>query len=253
MDALRITDNTLKKYVACKRSGSESTMYHDDEHMLKIIHNRFLTPDRQYTIEALHEFEHPDIVTPEFSLLKRNKFVGYGMEYLKRYNNIYSLISGDLNNDKGFEERKKLMLELCEVFDYFDSMKYAFYDLHQYNILYKNGDMRIIDLDGGVLYPYEKDNLDYNAAIRKSKKQLARFTLGFLFDIDYLNLYLMLKGLTKKRFNLLLSNLPREVRECFEYARDENYRVYYGTPEAIESFTEDMFLESKDIIKMRLI
>lgn len=248
-----VNKKNLKDFKLCGYEGSESVTLRNDEYLLKFINPEHLLQDREKIINALHDFDHPNIVVPEFSLIEKGSFVGYGMKYQKGYKSIGSLITNNIAKIEEFQKRKEAMLKLCEIFEYFDSQKFAYYDLYDDNILYKDGDIKLIDLDGGILDPYINSDLDYNAAIRKSKKQLSIYTLSFLFNLDFMNFHLLMNQLDNKTKEKLYKLWGEDITAYYKYALNYSYSVYYGTMDAINQMTEEMYNDSVDIIKKRLI
>lgn len=229
--------------------GGESSCFYNDKEILKIIHSKLLKDDREKIIKNLYYFDNSDIVTPLFSLTEKNKFIGYGMEYLNGYIDFADYLDKD---NTSFEERKELMIRLSKIFDYFDKMKFAYYDLHAWNILYKDGDIKLIDLDAGVIKGYINDGLDYNTAIRISKKNLAKFTLH---TINYVNEFVFNSlRINKKKKNVInfMNSLPQDVRNLYEYALNNDFHCLSDITSSLENITKDMYEDTKDILNKRL-
>lgn len=227
--------------------SAESNRYYNDNEYLKVIHRRLLKDDRENIVRGLHYFNQDNIVTPNYLLKERNKFIGYAMNYLKGYKDL----SIHLEDNITFEERKKLMLTLSKVFDYFDEMKFAYHDLHSNNIMYKDGDIKLIDLDGGVLYPYRNDGFDYLTAARIAKKTLARYTLATMFGMSMYDIIKLKNYKNRKYYKSFMDNLPDNVKELFEYAINEEYYMLFGITDRIKNVTQTMSDYTNDIIERK--
>lgn len=253
-----VNNKFLSKYEECNYGqSSESTLYHDDEHILKIIKEEFLKDDRELIVKRLEELSHPSLVTPEFLLHDRTGFIGYGMEYCKDYYMLENLITNNINDQSiPFNVRKEIALKICELFNYLNQSKYSFYDIHDKNILInKDRDIKLIDLDSGIFEGTVNCNIDYHTSYIHSSRQLALFTLSFLYNMffneferafahpfSYLNI----------NKNEMLNNLPYKVRKYFEFVLSRKFYVFDETEECIDAFDEQTFNESIQILQKRL-
>ena len=194
--------------------SAESNRYYNDNEYLKVIHRRLLKDDRENIVRGLHYFNQDNIVTPNYLLKERNKFIGYAMNYLKGYKDL----SIHLEDNITFEERKKLMLTLSK----------------------------------GVLYPYRNDGFDYLTAARIAKKTLARYTLATMFGMSMYDIIKLKNYKNRKYYKSFMDNLPDNVKELFEYAINEEYYMLFGITDRIKNVTQTMSDYTNDIIERKL-
>lgn len=244
MEKIQISNDLLKDYKLDLSDGAESSRLHNNEIMIKIIKKHFLQDDRQIIIENLHNFDHENIVIPIQSIYDKNRFIGYTMKYLKGYQTFDKY----LDNKTSFNQRKELLLKLASVFDYFDEKKFSYHDIHNKNILYKDDDIKLIDLDGGVLKNFVNDNINYETSIRAEKKSLSRFLLSKLYGINEGKLL----NLNKNDIKLLLSMLPDSIKELYDYAINDDYYVFNNITSSFENINEEVYDDTKIILKKGL-
>ena len=247
-----VNKNYLKGYQATFKDGIESVRFYNDKYMLKFIEKKYLKTDRQLIIEKTHEFDHEHIVKPEFGLYDKTGFLGYGMNYIKNYDYLDSVVDNDFKNSSTtFSFRKELMLELCDIFDYFNKYNFAYYDIYGKNILYKDGDIKLIDLDGGV-FKGTNNRVNYSIAYRLAQKNLALYTLSFLYNKDIFEFLSDISSLKKKDLNSILTNVPEEVKNLFYYTINNDYHTFNNITQSIDSISQSMYEETNDKIIKKL-
>ena len=248
MEERIVNQKELKKNSSKCYSGGESSCIYSGDEIMKIIQNRLLKDDREKIIRELYYFDHKDVVSPLYALTEKNKFIGYGMKYYKDY----TVFAEYLNNKKtSFEDRKELMIRLSKIFDYFDQMNFAYYDLHSGNILYKNGDIKLIDLDGGVIKGYINDGMDYNTAIRLAKKNLAKFTLQTINGVTEFYFNSLKKYKNKRDVINFMNNLPENIKNLYSYALNDEYYYFSNMTSVLNDITKDVYEDTQNILKKR--
>ena len=248
MEERKITDDFFNNFYSKYLYGQESYCMHNDTELVKMIKKRLLKGDREKIIRELYYFDYPDIVKPLYAVIDKNKFVGYGMEYLKGYNELANY----LNKEKpAFIERKDLVIKLSKIFDYFDTMKFAYHDLTYQNVMYKDNDIKLIDLDGGVLNGYTNYGLDYNAAVRVAKKSLAKMALYVINNTNGLEFDGLRANKKKKYVISFLDSLPENVKNLYMYALNNDFRYYTGITETLENITENISDDTQAVLKIR--
>ena len=229
--------------------GVESVRFYNDDLFLKIINKEYLKDDRKEIVEKLFYFDNENIVKPIFGLKDKTGFIGYGMNFLKNYDYIDCITM----DSTSFNERKKLMLKLSKTFDYFDDNLYAYYDIHEKNILCKDENIKLVDLDSGVFKGYTNSKMTYELAIRVSKKRLSRFIISFLYNTNPDDFYDNLKNLTTRDNKMIKGIFPFNINELYEYSINNDFHVISGISECINDFDEEMYYKTNDVIKRRLI
>ncbi len=241
MEKIELTDDFYDTFPRDDSYGSESRRFHDDEYFYKILKRKYLDEDREQIVEKLFDLHHKNIVTPIKCIYENNKFVGYSMKYYKDYINMVDYIE----TVEDFDERKDFLIRISEVFDYFDSQKFAYFDIHGYNIICKEKDFKIIDLDGGTFKGLTNRGLDYNTSIRIERKVLAKFLLSKLYDmLDYNWIYVK-RNIKKDQFSNFYNNLPYNVKELYDYVLCSDFHLYFDLTKALEQVDEDMMYTTK--------
>jgi hypothetical protein len=244
MEKVTISKDYFKSFTPLYDMGSESFMLYKDDIIAKIINKEFLREDRERITEKLEELEYDGLVKPEFLLYDRKKYMGYVMKFLKDFKSFYELL-----NDEAipFNERKKLMLELSQIFDYFNKKQFAYFDIHGNNFLLKDNKIHIIDLDGGVFQGYKNCKLDYNAAHRVETKYLSAYTLAFIYGMDRVP-FIKCEKKSKK----FLNTIPYQLRKFYEYAISDDFGVFEGISESLDLIDESTFNESSLLLKKKI-
>ena len=227
----------------------ESSRFYNDNDYLKIIYPRLLKDDREKIVRQLHYFNHPDVVIPKFILKDKTGFIGYGMDFLKDYKSLSFHLDVD---NLSFDERKELMIRISKIFDYFDEKKFAYCDIHSDNILYKDGDIKLIDLDSGILKPYINGKVNYDLGIRIAKKSLVRYALSTMHDISSYELMFLNKVKDRKYYQNFINSLPTNVRNLYEYSFSDIFYILYGITPALEEITQGMSDDINEIVEKKL-
>lgn len=237
MKNVKLTNKFFNDYNAHLSNGNESIRFYNDDYFLKILHEQFLTEDRIKVISRLEELKHDNVVTPEFLLLDKKKIVGYGTKNYSDYDYLDSLLESDIP----FKQKKELMIKLSQIFEFFKEKKFAFYDIHGKNFLQKDGDIKVIDLDGGV-FKGLNNGITYDGAARFTNYKLSLLTLSFLYGVDeYALPNFFYDQIEMEEF---IDKLPIHLREYYRNALLINYN-FIDFPEIINSIDEDFIEETK--------
>ena len=255
-----VSNKFLSKYTECDANmGTEAKFYHNDLYLLKIIKEEFLSKDRELIVRRLEELTNPALVTPEFLLHNRKGFTGYGMIEYKEHFPLEELITNDMFNPNinlSFKDRKKLALVICKLFRYLNDCNFSFYDIHDRNILINNElDAKLIDLDSGVFKGTINNGIDYHASYIHSSRQLALFTLSFLYNMyfnDFERAFAHPFSIVHKNKDEMLKQLPYKVRKYFEFVLSREFYVFDETEECIDAFDEETFNITLQTLKKRL-
>ena len=249
MEEINVNKIPFNKYIIDSSFGTESVRFINNDEILKIIKNKYLTKDRGQIIRLLSDFCYDGIVEPKYGITERKQIIGYSMNYLKGYIDLEKEL---LKQELSFEDRKELMIRLSKIFDYFDKMNFAYQDLHTNNIMYKDGDIKLVDLDGGVIKGYT-NGYDYNVTIRSSKKRLARFTLSTILGVNEIGLLSLKNHRNKKIFERMLQTFPYEIKNLFEYALNEDYHYYdKDITSTLEDISKDIYEDTDALIEKKL-
>jgi len=246
MESKLVTKKYINSFKAHLSNRNESVRFYDNNYFLKIIKDHYLKDERIKTIERLEELEHPNAVTPEFLLHDRKRTIGYASINYSDYSYIDILLNDD---SISFKERKELMVKLAEIIKFFESKKFAYYDIHSKNILYKNKDIKVIDLDGGV-FTKCNDNILYNGTLRYSNYKLALYAISFLYQMDDYDFYTYINSNPKIKENFMKS-IPKELYNFFHLALSQTYEIIPNSIELIDSINEELVMESKQLLELK--
>ena len=248
MQKVNIDKNFYKGYVIDFDYGTNANLFHNDKYMVKEYLKGKVTPDIEKIVTKASELDNPHVVKPEFGLYSKGKFVGYGMEYIKNASYINSFITNNIKYPiLSFNQRKQLMLDLARTVRYLYENNFAYYDLHENNILYAEDGLKLIDIDGSILKGTVNAGMDFNAAIRKTTKNLSLFTLAFIYNNDPETF----RYLVTER-DQILDMLPSRLEEFFTYAIDDNYKVYPYVEDRINELSIDVFNKTGSVLKRKL-
>lgn len=236
-----LTKRTLANYKYFDRHNSESTLFRNDERIIKLLKKEFLS--REQTICRLDTIHNSDAVLPETVIYDSKGFLGYSMINYKEYKELEDFIIGKLP----FNERKRICLELCRIIDDLERQEFAYYDVHPYNILYNNGDIKLIDMDSGIFKPdriCDKDYETYNTYMRVADYFLTRLSLALLFE-DHLDQ--TIDNISSKRKELF-NYSPKKLVTLYKYVLNKPYS-FLDVGEYIEDIDEDYIESAKLILK----
>ncbi len=244
MEKRMLTRKYLLKYKYYGgKHNSESMLFYTDDEILKLLQKEFRT--REHTILKLPSLENDSLALPKYSLYDRGGFLGYAMDYFKDYIEFESII----NSDIPFDQRKQACLELYNLIEYLKSQYFAYYDLNPYNVLFKDGSIKLIDLDSGIFMPDRisdsfSDYTKYDTYLRFGNYTLAKLTLSILFD---------------ELYDTNLDKISSNRKELFSISSDRLIRLYkfvlnkpctmLDVGECLDEITEDYTNEVKLILK----
>lgn len=247
-----VSKKFLNNYTMQTSNGIESIRFYNDEYCLKFLKKDYLTNDRKEIIYKLCELNHENAVTPEFLLHDKTGLLGYAMINYRDYTFIGDEVENKLFKIdlEAFNKRKQLMIKLSKLFDYFNINDFAYYDIHDRNILYKDNDIKLIDLDGGIFKGYKNHELDFESAKRFSSQKLALYTLSFIYNVNQYNFSKYLGspiGFNNRQ--IMIDSLPKNLKEFFTYALSNKYNIFDNTTNCLEELDENIYLESIKILK----
>ena len=178
MDMVKFKKEYKRDHILPSGIHSESELYLYGDDIIKLF-NKKINFDRQRTILSLDEIERQECIIPKYSIIHGVNIVGYGMDYLKDFSTLFRLIEDEILS---FSERKQLAINLYQIIMYLERNGVCYPDIHTGNFLYKNGIVRVIDMDS-VLFDTicGKDNFNHN--IELSYLRLARLCFTILINM----------------------------------------------------------------------
>jgi hypothetical protein len=213
---------------------TESILFYDDNNIYKLLNKDCL--DREKTILKLDRLTNDNIVTPNGLLHDRRRFLGYYMKYYKDYYPLNIV-------DKTFKEKKEYCYRIYNILKFLNDNQFAYYDIHSNNILIKDDDLKLIDMDSGIFL--DDDIEKYDTYLRKENYALSCYLLSLLYDINKYDL--ILKLLNNK--NTLSKIVPDYLINFYNYVIDET-GTFIDTMNYIDLIDENHIKETKHILKM---
>ena len=247
MESKKVTKKFLNNYVHHSSEGFESVRFFNDEFFLKIINQKILSNGRRDILPRLEELEHKNVVTPEFLLTDRTGLIGYGAKNYMDYSFIDSIF---VDKSITLEDRKKLMIRLANIIEFLKSKDFAYYDIHSGNILYKDSDIKLLDIDGGVFKGYSNNGTSYDGAYRFSNWKLAIYTISFIYKMDFYDFYRLFLN-EKVSYDSFIRTIPDELKKFYEHAIKKDFSILENIPELIDRIDQATFEESNEVLKLR--
>lgn len=131
-----ISENDFKKYKLYEASqNTESDLFYNKDIMLKLLYSSVLNENRKQTIYSLDRINYDDCTKVYDIITTYDNSFGFTMERLKNYRTLAGYISKLNNRNVSLEERKKLIRRINDIFEYFDKISFAYYDVHSENIM----------------------------------------------------------------------------------------------------------------------
>lgn len=231
MDNIKFKSDIKKKLIPYE-SGNvhvESDLFLYDSDIVKIFKKKIST-ERQETILSLDKVDRSEFVIPKYTLTHGSNIIGYGMDFLNNFESLYSLIQ---NKSLSFADRKNIAISLYELITYLESIGICYPDIHTGNFLYKDGIVRVIDMDS-VMFDKMcvKDNFNYN--IELSYLRLARLCFTILINMRVILPF----EISSVEQNDIIDFFDNEKKDFFKYVFGyEKSNKYFI--DGIESFNEE--------------
>lgn len=233
MNIVKFRKEYKKDHIIPNGIHNESELYLYNGDIIKLFNKR-ISFDRQRTILSLDEIERQECIIPKYSIIYGSNIVGYGMEYLKDFSTLFRLIEDE---SLSFSDRKQIAIKLYQIIMYLERIGVCYPDIHSGNFLYKDGIVRVIDMDSVMLDKIcVKDNFNYN--IELSYLRLA----GLCFTI-LINMRVILP--------FELNSIEQsDIIEFFDGDKKDYFKYIFGYEKSDKYFidTIDRFTEEDSIL-----
>lgn len=233
MNIVKFRKEYKKDHIIPNGIHNESELYLYNGDIIKLFNKR-ISFDRQRTILSLDEIERQECIIPKYSIIYGSNIVGYGMEYLKDFSTLFRLIEDE---SLSFSNRKQIAIKLYQIIMYLERIGVCYPDIHTGNFLYKDGIVRVIDMDSVMLDTIcVKDNFNYN--IELSYLRLARLCFTILINMRVI-LPFELNSIEQS-----------DVIEFFDGDKKEYFKYIFGYEKSDKYFidTIDRFTEEDSIL-----
>lgn len=233
MNIVKFRKEYKKDHIIPNGIHNESELYLYNGDIIKLFNKR-ISFDRQRTILSLDEIERQECIIPKYSIIYGSNIVGYGMEYLKDFSTLFRLIEDE---SLSFSDRKQIAIKLYQIIMYLERIGVCYPDIHTGNFLYKDGIVRVIDMDSVMLDTIcVKDNFNYN--IELSYLRLARLCFTILINMRVI-LPFELNSIEQS-----------DIIEFFDGDKKEDFKYIFGYEKSDKYFidTIDRFTEEDSIL-----
>lgn len=233
MNIVKFRKEYKKDHIIPNGIHNESELYLYNGDIIKLFNKR-ISFDRQRTILSLDEIERQECIIPKYSIIYGSNIVGYGMEYLKDFSTLFRLIEDE---SLSFSDRKQIAIKLYQIIMYLERIGVCYPDIHTGNFLYKDGIVRVIDMDSVMLDTIcVKDNFNYN--IELSYLRLARLCFTILINMRVI-LPFELNSIEQS-----------DIIEFFDGDKKEYFKYIFGYEKSDKYFidTIDRFTEKDSIL-----
>ncbi len=196
----------LKNQITLYKKGNNfwsSTIYLKDDHLYK-IYSKYFTPQNLNSINVLSNTPNlSDCVIPDGIIINDNKFIGVSVPYYKDYLNLENYLN---NFDISYEQRLKLARKIIIGLQSLHQNKIIHNDLHMDNIIVKNEDIKLIDLDD-TLMPGISYNLDNFKELQITDLfNCTIITLSIIYKLNFFPLAYQSRTKFLKLINNLFTN-----------------------------------------------
>lgn len=233
MNIVKFRKEYKKDHIMPNGIHNESELYLYNGDIIKLFNKR-ISFDRQRTILSLDEIERQECIIPKYSIIYGSNIVGYGMEYLKDFSTLFRLIEDE---SLSFSDRKQIAIKLYQIIMYLEKIGVCYPDIHTGNFLYKDGIVRVIDMDSVMLDKIcVKDNFNYN--IELSYLRLARLCFTILINM---------RVILPFELNSIEQN---DIIEFFDGDKKDYFKYIFGYEKSDKYFidTIDRFTEEDSIL-----
>lgn len=233
MNIVKFRKEYKKDHIIPNGIHNESELYLYNGDIIKLFNKR-ISFDRQRTILSLDEIERQECIIPKYSIIYGSNIVGYGMEYLKDFSTLFRLIEDE---SLSFSDRKQIAIKLYQIIMYLERIGVCYPDIHTGNFLYKDGIVRVIDMDSVMLDKIcVKDNFNYN--IELSYLRLARLCFTILINMRVI-------------LPFELNSIEQiDIIEFFDGDKKDYFKYIFGYEKSDKYFidTIDRFTEEDSIL-----
>ena len=233
MNIVKFRKEYKKDHIMPSGIHNESELYLYNDDIIKLFNKR-ISFDRQRTILSLDEIERQECIVPKYSIIHGINIVGYGMDYLKDFSTLFRLIEDE---SLSFSDRKQIAISLYQIIMYLERIGVCYPDIHTGNFLYKDGIVRVIDMDSVLLDKIcVKDNFNYN--IELSYLRLARLCFTVLINMRVI-LPFELNSIEQS-----------DIIEFFDGDKKDYFKYVFGYEKSNKYFidTIDKFTEEDSIL-----
>ncbi len=245
MEKRFIDDGVLKGYTPLTNvNHSESTIYKKGSDIVKILHDKYRTKEREQTTERLGAFVCDECSLPHTILYDKHSNKPFAGFIQPNYSEYELLIKCLEDNTIPFKKRITIAKKISALIESFEKERFSYYDIHAENVLVDKEDIKLIDMDS-VLYKDLSDPITFRVHMGLTSKYLSYLVLSIIFSKDFFPFDEEVEK-NKRNFDKFANERQRKVIEA---AATTDYKVFYPYY-YIDSFTEDYVEETSSILRL---
>ena len=227
MNSININNYDFSKFRKIKAEVNyESSIYVYKDRLYKLLNEDCLSKHREENIEELSNFNNPNCVFPENKIVNNyGEFLGVEEEYLKGYKTLAFYLN---HNYLEYEKRKQIAYKICEIQNYLDNNNISFVDMHSNNLMIKDDNLKLIDLDSAEIINERSEVFNY---IRRELicRNLAISCYQALFGYN-INVYNVRRDRIARLLSKANANQADFLYKVFDSSNREflDVRIFYG-------------------------
>ena len=242
MNTIYIDEKTLRKFARIKSSvNNESKLYKNKDTLYKILNPTHRTKERQQNIERLSNYSHKNCVFPNDLVYSKedNSFIGLTMDYLDDYLTLkYAFKKGKAS----FNDGKAMSYQLCDANKYLEKNGISYFDFHTSNVMVKNDDIKLIDMDGSIFHIGK-----YSQSYELQRKNIINMNLSQLCFLLLYGSEFSFSGISENEINELRKNANRKQKEFLNRVFLVNNNVI-DIADYLDYFDEQFMEDSKLVL-----
>ena len=250
MEQRYISKEEFKKYKLYEASqNAESDLYYYQNRMLKLLYSSVLNENRMLTICSLDRINHKDC-TKIYDLIESfDGRIGYTMEKYNYYKTLKYYVKRLNKRNTPLSERKKLIRRINDIFEYFLSIGFLYYDVHLNNIIMLDDSIKVVDLDSGIF----EDNAFF--APNSYHKTAEKYKVEMLNSMAYTYLQILLGTSINLKREILVNGYASKIARLLDEKGSDLFKhaLYIDETisnpiESVESMKEESIDEIRKII-----
>lgn len=193
--------NTLFESV----SHMESELYSKEDVLLKLLYPEVISQNRLNTLNSLDRINHEDCAKIYDLIESFDGRIGYTMEKYNHYKTLKYYVKRFNKRNIPLSERKKLIRRINDIFEYFLSIGFLYYDVHLNNIIMSADSIKVVDLDSGIF----EDNAFF--APNSYHKTAEKYKVEMLNSMAYTYLQMLLGTSINIKRQILANGLASKI------------------------------------------
>lgn len=227
----------------------ESKLYSKEDILLKLLYPEVISQNRLNTLNSLDRINHKDC-TKIYDLIESfDGRIGYTMEKYNYYKTLKYYVKRLNKRNTPLSERKKLIRRINDIFEYFLSIGFLYYDVHLNNIIMLDDSIKVVDLDSGIF----EDNAFF--APNSYHKTAEKYKVEMLNSMAYTYLQILLGTSINLKREILVNGYASKIARLLDEKGSDLFKhaLYIDETisnpiDSVESMKEESIDEIRKII-----